>query len=127
MRSINRKKGDIGEDISSKWLEINKNYCILERNYSTRYGEIDIIAQDNNFYVFIEVKYRSSNSHGLPYEAVTLPKQDRIAKSALCYMQKKGLDINTPIRFDVVEILESGNEDKKYIKHTENAFEWSNY
>ncbi len=100
MRSINRKKGDIGEDIASKWLEINKNYCILERNYSTRYGEIDIIAQDNNFYVFIEVKYRSSNSHGLPYEAVTLPKQDRIAKSALCYMQKK--DLTSTHRFDLM-------------------------
>ncbi|MEA4972049.1 MAG: YraN family protein [Candidatus Metalachnospira sp.] len=130
MRSENRKKGDMGEAIASKWLEANKNFKILTRNYSTRYGEIDIIAQDNDVYVFVEVKYRCGNAHGYPYEAVTSSKQNKIAKSALCYMQEKGLDSTTPVRFDVVEIIENRIDDRiddrKYIRHTENAFEWSN-
>lgn len=125
MKSINRQRGDMGEVIASKWLETNKDFNILERNYSTRYGEIDIIARDNEFFVFIEVKYRRGNSYGYPYEAVTLSKQNRIAKSALCYIQEKKYDTGIPIRFDVVEILE--NEGRKYIRHTENAFDWSNY
>jgi len=127
MKSENRAKGDIGETIASKWLVVNRNFSILERNYSTRYGEIDIIAQDNDFYVFVEVKYRNGDLHGYPYEAVTQSKQNRIAKSALCYLQLKGLDSNTPIRFDVVEILVNKDNGKKYIRHTANAFEWSNF
>lgn len=127
MKSRNRAKGDIGEEIASNWLEKNKNFIILDRNYSTRYGEIDIIAQNNEFYVFVEVKYRCGNTHGYPYEAVTLTKQDKIGKSALCYIQKKELDINIPVRFDVVEISEDKISGVKYIRHTENAFEWSNY
>ena len=126
MKSRNRVKGDIGEKIASSWLEKNKNFIILDRNYSTRYGEIDIIAQDHDFYVFVEVKYRYGNTHGSPYEAVTPAKQDKIAKGALCYMQKNELDINVPIRFDVVEISEDKDSGAKYIRHTENAFEWSN-
>lgn len=126
MRSENKRKGDIGEEIASKWLETNKCFKILDRNYSTRYGEIDIIAQDKDFYVFVEVKYRCGNAYGYPYEAVTASKQDRIAKSALCYIQEKELDSIVPVRFDVVEIIQDKNDDRKYIRHTENAFEWSN-
>lgn len=57
---INKKKfGNIGEEISSKYLE-QIGYKIIEKNFSCRQGEIDIIAKDRNEYVFIEVKTRSN-------------------------------------------------------------------
>ena len=117
-----RSIGNIGEDIAVKWLVKNKNYNILDRNYSTGYGEIDIIAEDGKALVFIEVKFRNGTDFGYPYEAVNKNKQRRICKAALQYVQKKynAADIN--IRFDVVELIKK--DGVYYIRYTENAFEW---
>lgn len=117
-----RSIGNIGEDIAVKWLVKNKNYNILDRNYSTGYGEIDIIAEDGKALVFIEVKFRNGTDFGYPYEAVNKNKQCRICKAALQYVQKKYNTADINIRFDVAEIIKK--DGVYYIRYTENAFEW---
>ena len=117
-----RSIGNIGEDIAIKWLVKNKNYNILDRNYSTGYGEIDIIAEDGKALVFIEVKFRNGTDFGYPYEAVNKNKQCRICKAALQYVQKKYNTADINIRFDVVELIKK--DGVYYIRYTENAFEW---
>ena len=117
-----RSIGNIGEDIAVKWLVKNKNYNILDRNYSTGYGEIDIIAEDGKALVFIEVKFRNGTDLGYPYEAVNKNKQCRICKAALQYVQKKYNTADINIRFDVVELIKK--DGVYYIRYTENAFEW---
>ena len=117
-----RSIGNIGEDIAVKWLVKNKNYNILDRNYSTGYGEIDIIAEDGKALVFIEVKFRNGTDFGYPYEAVNKNKQCRICKAALQYVQKKYNTADINIRFDVVDLIKK--DGVYYIRYTENAFEW---
>ena len=117
-----RSIGNIGEDIAVKWLVKNKNYNILDRNYSTGYGEIDIIAEDGKALVFIEVKFRNGTDFGYPYEAVNKNKQRRICKATLQYVQKKYNTADINIRFDVVELIKK--DGVYYIRYTENAFEW---
>lgn len=117
-----RSIGNIGEDIAVKWLVKNKNYNILDRNYSTGYGEIDIIAEDGKALVFIEVKFRNGTDFGYPYEAVNKNKQRRICKAALQYVQEKYNNDDINMRFDVAEII--NKDGVYYIRYTENAFEW---
>lgn len=92
-----------GEDIAAKYLEKHK-YKIIERNFACRFGEIDIIAQDGMFIVFIEVKRRKSLKFGRPCEAVDAIKQQTIVTCATYYLSMKAL-VGKPVRFDVVEIL----------------------
>lgn len=107
--------GRFGEDEAIKYLKKHK-YKILERNFSCALGEIDIIAQDGEFLVFVEVKARNSAKFGLPREAVDIFKQRKIINTAL-YYQKIKRKLDSLVRFDVVEIL--GNE----ITLIQNAFE----
>ena len=68
--------GKRGEVVACKYLQSN-GYRILEKNYKTHIGEIDVIAEDGETLCFIEVKTRSGDGYGLPSEAVTLKKQDK--------------------------------------------------
>ena len=95
----------------------NNGYEVLKTNFYCHAGEIDIIARDEEYLCFIEVKYRQDYSEGYPEEAVDFRKIRRISKSALFYMNMAGYSEYTPCRFDVVSIL---GDDIKLIK---NAFE----
>ena len=86
-------------------------YEILETNYKTPFGEIDIIAKEEDCIVFVEVKYRKSSYSGTPQEAVNYKKQNKIIKSALAYMKQKSLKNN--IRFDIAAV---SNENIEIIK-----------
>ena len=109
--------GKKGELIAVDYLK-NKGYQILETNYKNRIGEIDIIAKDKNYLVFVEVKTRSSRMFGDPEEAVTDYKQEKIRAVAELYLvSNKKTDENC--RFDVVSIL--GN-DCFDVRHIPNAF-----
>lgn len=109
----NRKFGNIGEDISATYLK-QLGYEILERNFSCRQGEIDIIAKDKDEYVFIEVKTRSSLCYGKPREAVDNYKQKHIYKTTKYYLHINNLE-KVFVRFDVIEVY---LEEKKYkLKH----------
>lgn len=94
-----------------------KGYEILKTNFRCRQGEIDIIAQDGRYLVFVEVKYRHDDKGGLPEEAVGKDKQKRIIQTAKYYLYQKGVSEETPCRFDVVGIL------GKRIRLIRNAFE----
>ncbi len=80
-----------------------KGLEILEENYRTRWGEIDIIARDGSTLVFVEVKTRSQRLFGSPLQAVTPDKQRRLRRMAAMYLAKKNLS-EIPARFDVVGI-----------------------
>lgn len=114
---ISKYKGDYGEKLSAREL-IKKGYIIKERNYHSRYGEIDIIAEKEDTVVFVEVKLRTDTKYGLPCEAVDLRKQKKITATAKYYIQKNNLD-NKNFRFDVIEII---MKDKVFMRHIENAF-----
>lgn len=89
-----------------------QGYRILARNFRTRSGEIDFVAEDNGILCFIEVKGRSGEGFGPPAEAVTAEKQRRIFRAAELYLRsKRG---RRPVcRFDVVAILEKEAEEPK--------------
>lgn len=109
--------GKKSEIIASQFLK-EKGYKILETNHKNKVGEIDIIAQDNDYLVFVEVKARMSCAFGDPLEAVDYRKQQKLRKTAELYLIMKR-KTNFNCRFDVVSIL--GNENPE-ITHIENAF-----
>ena len=101
-----RMEGSRYEKLAARYLE-QKGMDILELNYRCRTGEIDIIARDGEYLVFVEVKYRSGASFGDPSEAVTAKKQERIRKTARYYLCARQLSDDTPCRFDVAAVLGS--------------------
>ena len=103
-----------GETQAKKYLIKNK-YQILETNYTTKIGEIDIVAKQKDVIVFVEVKDRKTKRFGLPREAVTPYKQRKIRLVATQYLQSHKL-LESKVRFDCIEIL--GDE----VTHIENAF-----
>jgi putative endonuclease len=83
-------------------------YKILDTNFTTHFGEIDIIAEQDDTIVFIEVKYRKSSFSGTPQEAVIYTKQKKIIKSAIIYMKLHNIKNN--IRFDVAAVSSNNIE-----------------
>ena len=97
--------GISGEEAAVNLLKEN-GYKILERNYRTRLGEIDIIAKDKDTFVFIEVKTRHSDRLGLPAEAISRRKQRQISKAALTFLKENNL-LDKKARFDVISVIDS--------------------
>jgi putative endonuclease len=94
--------GAAGEDLAVKALK-RQGYRILERNFSTPLGEVDLIARHQQTLVFVEVKTRGQSRFGAPEEAVTPAKQARLKRLAAYYLKAKGLG-EPPVRFDVVAV-----------------------
>ena len=113
--------GQTNEAAAAAYFQ-QQGYIILEQNFRTRSGEIDVIAKDNDTIVFIEVKSRSSTTFGTPKHAVTLQKQRKISKTALYYL-KSTHQSHVRARFDVVAIFSSS--DVYTIELIRNAFEFS--
>ena len=101
-----------------------KDYKILERNFRTILGELDIIAKDKETICFIEVKTRTSDKFGLPQESVNRLKQRKMSQSAMIYLKDKNL-LEKPARFDVVSILNPQQDAK--IDLIQDAFEINAY
>jgi putative endonuclease len=85
MRGARQGLGRTGERLAAEAL-ISRGYRILERNFRCRYGEIDLIAEDEHDLVFVEVKTRRGSVHGLPEEAITARKQQKIIEVATYYL-----------------------------------------
>lgn len=119
-RQNNRQIGDKKEKFVCEWLE-TQGYRIVERNFRCRSGEIDIVAREGAYLVFIEVKYRRGAECGDPSEAVDRRKQQTISRVALFYLLRHGYAENTPVRFDVVSV--SGGSDME-VHLFRNAFEY---
>ena len=113
-KSFNKVTGNSAEKKVVEFLK-NEGYKILETNFSCVVGEIDIICKDKDTIVFVEVKYKNSDYFGLPREAVTPYKQNKIRKVSLVYLRKHDL-FDVPIRFDVVDVLQGE------ITHIKNCF-----
>lgn len=111
--------GKESESIAARHLK-KCGYRILEQNYRTRLGEIDIIAKDKDSIVFVEVKARKSGHFGNPKWAITSKKQKKISMAALYYLKVTN-QINVKARFDVVAI--SSNPNNPGIEIIKNAFE----
>jgi len=111
--------GEKGESIAVNCLK-KQGYRIIELNYRTKLGEIDIIAKQGGSLVFIEVKARKSSRFGRPELAVTPKKQRKISMVALYYL-KSTKQSNAKARFDVVAI--NSTDDGPNIKIIKNAFE----
>ena len=98
----------------------DKGYRILERNYRIRTGEVDIIAQQGSYVIFIEVKFRRGTEYGLPRESVGVTKQQRIVRTAMHYISTRNID-DRDFRFDVIEVIAQGGNVQ--VNHIENAFD----
>ena len=94
--------GKFGEDIAERYLKQN-GYRIIGRNFSCRQGELDIIAEKNEYVVFIEVKTRSNFLYGTPAQAVDKTKKEHMKRVAKYYLHIQGWERRF-IRFDVIEV-----------------------
>ena len=110
-----------GEDAAAAYLE-RIGMTIVERNWRTRTGEIDIVASDGGTVVLVEVKTRRSERAGTAEEAVSVTKQRRLARLAAAYLAQTAGPSPKEIRFDVVAIRVLG-EDRALLRHYRAAFE----
>lgn len=117
----NVSKGAAGEVLAARFLR-DAGYDIVAANYRCRFGEIDIIAADDEYIAFVEVKTRSPKALYAPREAVVAAKQERIQKTALVFLQKHPTDLQP--RFDVIEVTADPREPMRalQIEHLKNAF-----
>ena len=114
-------KGAAGEVLAARFLRDN-GYIVLGGNYHTRFGEVDIIAENDEYVVFVEVKSREEDSLYRPSEAVTADKQRRIIKAALHFIAYHPNP--RQMRFDVVEVVTAKGQPMKAleINHIQNAY-----
>lgn len=120
-----KEVGDYCEQICSNYL-INLGYNIIETNYYSRYGEIDIIAKNNEYLIFVEVKARILNSVIKAYEAVNEKKMKKIIKTAYVFLSCNEYKLQP--RFDICEIyfLKNKKNNKieiRKINYIENSFD----
>ena len=113
------EKGKLGEDFCARFFE-KLGFKIVVRNYHSKFGEIDLICENNKYLVFVEVKARNGNSIGLPRDAVNISKQRKILLTAQVYLSENE-NAKQP-RFDAFEVWLSEGRVYKF-KHIENAFD----
>jgi len=126
VRNLRREIGVLGESLAEKYLQQN-DYIVVQKNFRTRFGEIDIIAisPDKKFLCFIEVKTRKQNLFGSPQEAVDERKTRKILSVAEEFLSShykvQDLEIkNLNVRFDIISV--EITPDNVRIEHIENAF-----
>lgn len=117
----NKLFGDRGEREAVKHLK-RLGFRIVARQYSTPWGEIDIVAIEGQTIVFVEVKTRKSIIAGHPFEAVNHEKQSKLTRMALAYLKRYKL-LEHSARFDVVSIIWPDESRTAEITHFRNAFE----
>ena len=122
MPSDKKLLGAFGEDAACEFLK-KRRYTIVGRNFSTRFGEIDIIARDRRFIVFVEVKLRKDASYGEAKEFVTPAKQRRVIHAAEYWLMKHPTALQP--RFDVLEVYapEGLQTKRPEIHHIEDAYQ----
>ena len=115
-------KGAMGEILAARFLR-DKGYGILSSNYRCRFGEIDIIASDKHYLVFVEVKTRREDSRYLPREAVTISKRRKLLQTAAMYMSR--FPSNLQPRFDVIEVVTASDNTMRVVEinHIIGAYE----
>jgi putative endonuclease len=110
-----KRIGDEGEDFARQYLRA-RGYQILERNYHSRYGEVDLVAENDRCIVFVEVKTRTSDRFGLPEESVTPEKLEKINDTGLLWLQDHP-EAPDDWRVDVIAIIMDKNQNVVDIQH----------
>jgi len=100
---LSKSSGEHWEKVAESFL-YSHGLTLVQRNFSSRFGEIDLIMEDEKTLVFIEVKYRASSQHGSGLEAVTFHKQSRISRTAGWFLAKHPHKAEQNCRFDVISI-----------------------
>ncbi len=116
-----KSRGDKAENLAYEYLS-KQGLSLVQRNYNTRAGEVDLIMQDKNdleMLIFIEVRYRKNKDFGGAAASVTPKKQQRIIKAALAYQQQNAPQ--SSMRFDVVAV-EGDNMDINWVKSAFDGF-----
>ena len=119
MSKRNISLGQWGETIAHDYL-VEHGYKVIERNFRTEYGEIDLIAEQDGVTVFVEVKTRTGNQYGNPEGAITPEKTLHMVESAQAYVQNNA-DLTGGWRIDVIAIRRGASEKSPEITHFENA------
>jgi putative endonuclease len=121
LRSVSPRQelGRLGEQEAVRLLR-PRGYRVLQRNYRTPFGEIDLIARQGGTLCFIEVKSRRSLRLGTPQESVTSRKQQHLRRAAECYLL--GHPHPGPCRFDVVALVFKPDQTPASCEVIENAF-----
>ncbi|MEJ2361834.1 MAG: YraN family protein [Gammaproteobacteria bacterium] len=112
--------GKQAEDLACQYLR-QRGLKLLERNYNTRYGEIDLVMRDADTTVFVEVRLRQHGGMVDPVSSITPYKQRKLTRTAQYYLQQKRLHALAPTRFDVVAVTEQDTQ--FHIEWIKNAFE----
>jgi len=115
-----KRVGKIGEDAAATYLR-QHGYQILMRNWSTRFGEIDIIAKKSQTLIFVEVRSTRGIRYGYGFQSIGNRKQQKVRRLALQYVKRQQFN-HLPLRFDVISVLI--NRENKVVKldHIPNAF-----
>lgn len=109
-RTSNVDKGKWGEELAANYLR-ERGYQIVFRNFYSKYGELDIVAQKNHSLIFVEVKTRTQDTFGTPGESVDLRKRKHMTYAANYFIQRFGFQ-HIDMRFDVIEV---------HLNHLENV------
>ena len=115
---MDNSTGAAGESFAAEYLE-RHGYTVLERNYRCRFGEIDVIARDARFLVFLEVKTRGQGSAADPLEAVSAAKRRKIVRTAMTYLQRNPTRLQP--RFDGAAVRTRSGVPES-VRYLENAF-----
>ncbi len=116
MKALNKQTGFIGEKLALDYL-LSKNYEPLTKNYSTKFGEIDLVMRDGNITVFVEVKTKKGVNFGTPEDMFTHGKYERVKRMATVYLN--GRDV--PCRIDMVAVTLDSNDQLVSLKHYPNV------
>ena len=124
-----QQQGQLAENLACQYLQ-QQGLQLLERNYNSRFGELDLIMQDKKNVVFVEVRYRSNPAFGSGAETVTANKRSKLLKTAAAYLQQHAKLAKYPARFDVISMsgqlqqpAASDELEKINIEWIENAFD----
>ena len=120
MTLLKKNLGQWGEQAALHYLE-GQGFKVLATNVRNKIGEIDIVAKEGDAFCFIEVRTKSTDQVGHPFESITQSKKRKIYKAALWYIQENGL-YDEPIRFDVVAVIPDMDGGQPSIELLRDAF-----
>lgn len=121
MKQYNYPKGRLGEGIAADFLE-RKGYKVLEKNFHTRWGELDLICTHKNEIIFVEVKLKIGERFGTPEEMVDRRKLFQVQRTAESFLQKFPQYQNFSPRIDVVAVVLNTDNLINRVDHYENVY-----